>query len=146
MPGILFANQKRVPNNDFDARVVTVMSSDNGNSWTPILSSRVLDERGQPIACAHAVAPDGLAGCYLSVQRARQVDSRGRSCSQGSFHSTAQGAGRGAGGRQRRAVVRPLARERHRRARDVPDARRRRDVDCACATARTLARSPTRAT
>jgi hypothetical protein len=92
MQGIYFANQKRVPNNEFDARVITVMSSDNGGTWAPILSNRVLDERGQPIACSHDEAPDGLVGCFLSFSVLGKSSSRPQR-SIGSFHSTARAPG-----------------------------------------------------
>lgn len=94
MPGVYFANQKRVRDDVWDARVITMMSTDNGGSWQPIAATgaRVVDERGKPIDCTHAVAPDGLAGCYLSFSVLGKSPSRAQ-LQQGSFHSTAKAPG-----------------------------------------------------
>jgi hypothetical protein len=90
--GLYVANQKRVPNDWFDARVITVISHDKGGSWKPLPATNVRDEQGKPIECSHAVAPDGLVGCFLSFS----VLGKPRFMPQrqfGSFHSTTSAPG-----------------------------------------------------
>jgi hypothetical protein len=90
--GLYVANQKRVPNDPFDARVITMISHDKGGSWKPMPATRVVDERKRPIECTHAVAPDGLVGCFLSFSvlgKPKYTPQR----QTGAFHSTASAPG-----------------------------------------------------